>query len=98
MQRAVRPTALFCAQDRIAANVYRALQDMNLSIPDDVAILGFDNHVDVATTLSPKLSTMALPHYEMGQWAVEYLVNGATHSPKPIQAKLPCVYVERESA
>lgn len=98
MQRSIRPTAIFCAQDRIAASVYRALQEMKLSIPDDIAIIGFDNHVDVATTLSPQLSTMALPHYEMGQWAVEYLMNGAADHSKPIQAKLACTYIERDSA
>jgi LacI family transcriptional regulator len=97
MQRTSRPTALFCAQDRIAVGVYRAIQDMQLSIPDDIAIMGFDDHVDVAITLSPQLSTMALPHYAMGKWAIEYLMNGATSKPKPVQAKLPCTYVERES-
>ncbi|MBN2472462.1 MAG: LacI family DNA-binding transcriptional regulator [Anaerolineae bacterium] len=92
------PTAIFCAQDRIAAQVYRALYEMNLSIPDDVAIIGFDDHIDVATTLLPSLSTMALPHYQMGKWAVEYLMQGVDQPLTPVQVKLPCSYIERESA
>lgn len=92
------PTALFCAQDRIAAQVYRALYELGLSIPGDVAIIGFDDHIDVATALLPPLSTMALPHYQMGQWAVEYLMQGAGAPLEPVQVKLPCPYIERKSA
>jgi len=96
MSRPGRPTAVFCAQDRIAATAYRALNHLGLSIPADVAMIGFDDHVDVATNLIPSLSTMALPHLAMGGWAVEYLVqNGSTL--EPIQHMLPCPYVERES-
>ncbi len=91
------PTAIFCAQDRIAAQVYRALYEMQLAIPDDVAIIGFDDHIDVATALLPPLSTMALPHYQMGKWAVEYLMQDAGESLDPVQVKLPCPYVERQS-
>jgi LacI family transcriptional regulator len=98
MNRTDPPTAIFCAQDRIAANAYRALREMKLSVPDDVAIIGFDNHVDVATTLSPQLSTMQLPHYQMGQWAVEYLLSGSGDPLEPVQAVLPCAYIERASA
>ncbi len=97
MNRKKRPTALFCAQDRIAAQAYRALHELGIAIPDEVAVMGFDNHIDVATTLSPPLSTMALPHLEMGQWAVEYLLSGAGKPLEPVQIKLPCPYVERQS-
>ena len=92
------PTSLFCAQDRIALHTYRALHEMGLRIPDDVAVIGFDNHFDVADTLSPKLSTMALPHYEMGQWAVDYLMAGTGEPLEPVQAKLPCPFINRDSA
>jgi len=97
MRRKERPTAIFCAQDRIAAQAYRALHELNIAIPAEVAVMGFDDHIDVATTLSPPLSTMALPHLEMGQWAVEYLMSGAGKPLEPVQARLPCPYVERQS-
>lgn len=97
MRLSERPTAIFCAQDRIAAQAYRALHELGIAIPDEIAVMGFDNHIDVATTLSPPLSTMALPHLEMGKWAVEYLLSGAGEPLEPVQVKLPCPYIERQS-
>ena len=43
MQLDERPTAIFCGNDRIAMGAYDALQALGLKIPDDVAIIGFDN-------------------------------------------------------
>ncbi len=98
MQRADRPTALFCYNDRIVMGVYNALHNLNLSIPDDVAIVGFDNHEIIAAHLYPALTTMALPHYAMGKWAMEHLlglIEGADNEPK--QKMLDCPLVVRES-
>lgn len=67
------PTAIFCGNDRIAAGCYGALKDLGIRIPNDVAVIGFDNHIEFAEYLWPPLTTMQLPHYEMGKWAVEYL-------------------------
>ncbi len=96
MQRSQPPTAIFCGTDRIAMGVYNALHELRLRIPDDVAVLGFDNQVIVAEGLKPTLSTIALPHYEMGKWAVEYLVNNLS-SLEPVQEKIVCPYIERDS-
>ena len=96
------PTAIFCFNDRMAMSAYNALRDLKLSIPDDVAIIGFDNQDLIAADLSPPLTTMALPHYEMGQWAVEYLL-GLIEDPdqinpdQPIQHLMPCPLIERQS-
>jgi len=90
------PTAIFCASDRIAMGVYNACHELGLRIPDDVAVLGFDNQTIIAEGLIPPLSTIALPHYEMGQWAVQYLIDHHNHL-EPIQKKLECPYIERES-
>jgi LacI family transcriptional regulator len=82
--------------------VYDAVRRLNLAIPDDVAIIGFDNQELIASQLHPSLTTMQLPHYEMGQWAVHYLlqsvpaeaING--QSP-PIQHQIDCQLVKRDS-
>jgi hypothetical protein len=50
------------------------LRELHFSIPDDVAVIGFDTHELIAPTLVPSLTTMALPHYQMGKWAVEHLL------------------------
>ncbi len=101
------PTAIFCFNDRAAMGAYDALRKLNLRVPDDVAIVGFDNQEIIAANLHPGLTTMQLPHYEMGAWAVNYLLetaspatqtaaNGAAIAPPP-QAKLACPLVVRES-
>lgn len=99
MKRPDPPTAIFCFNDRMAMSAYNALHFLGFSIPDDVAVMGFDNQEIIATKLNPPLSTMALPHYEMGQWAVSHLIEVAKspHSGIPVQLKMQCPYVERAS-
>jgi LacI family transcriptional regulator len=92
------PTAIFCGNDRTALGCYAALSDLGLSIPDDVAVVGFDNQLDIAQGLWPPLTTIQLPHYAMGQWAVEYLMSARDMVALPVQHRLDCPLVERESA
>jgi LacI family transcriptional regulator len=91
------PTALFCYNDRMAMGVYDALRKLGLSIPGDVAVIGFDNQENIAEALHPGLSTMQLPHYQMGQWAIQYLFEHALDGQPAAHAVLACPYVERES-
>ncbi len=74
LARPDRPTALFCYNDRMAMGAYRAAAELGLDIPKDLSIVGFDNQELIAANLFPGLTTVALPHYEMGAWAVETLV------------------------
>ncbi|MCL2465224.1 MAG: LacI family DNA-binding transcriptional regulator, partial [Micrococcales bacterium] len=67
-------TAVFAYNDRIAIGVYRALADRGLRIPDDVSVVGFDDQDPIPDSLFPGLTTIALPHYDMGAWAVDALV------------------------
>jgi LacI family transcriptional regulator len=99
MQLPDRPTALFCFNDRMAMGAYYALRQINLSIPGDVAVMGFDNQETIAAHLKPGLSTMELPHYEMGKWAFNYLLEHIDHEGDihPIQHTIECPYIERDS-
>lgn len=102
LQRTNRPTALFCWNDRVAMGAYDAIRMLNLAIPDDVAVIGFDNQEIIAAELHPALTTVQLPHYEMGQWAVRHaisLLSSASdgRDPKPVQHKIECPLIERES-
>ena len=93
------PTAIFCYNDRTAMGVYDALKTLRLSIPQDVAVVGFDNMELIASYLRPQLSTFELPHYQMGQWAVQYIVEhgGPVPDPAPPQHTIICPYIERSS-
>lgn len=60
-----RPTAIFVASDEMAIGAMRAILEKGLKIPDDIAVVGFDN-VDMSGKVYPSLTTMAQPMYEMG--------------------------------
>jgi LacI family transcriptional regulator len=68
------PTAVFCFNDQVAMGVYRAVAERGLQIPDDVSVVGFDDQELIAGALSPGLTTVALPHYAMGEWALRTLL------------------------
>ncbi|MBT2597247.1 LacI family DNA-binding transcriptional regulator [Arthrobacter sp. ISL-72] len=70
-----RPTAVFCYNDRMAMGLYRAAGELGLSIPAELSVVGFDNQELIAENLYPALTTVALPHYEMGAWATENLID-----------------------
>ena len=74
LARADRPTAIFCYNDRMAMGAYRAAAELRINIPEELSIIGFDNQELIADNLFPGLTTIALPHYEMGVWAVENFV------------------------
>jgi LacI family transcriptional regulator len=93
------PQAIFCFNDRVAMGGYHAARERGLRIPEDVSFFGFDNQVNVADGLFPGLTTVALPHYEMGAWGVRTLVaqieRPELHTPS--QISLACPLVIRES-
>ena len=79
----------------MAMGAYDALKELGLGIPHDVAVVGFDNQEVVAAFLRPPLSTVALPHYEMGRWAVERLLKAeSTNTTRHLAA---CPFVSRGS-
>ena len=68
------PRAIFCFSDRMAMGVYHAAHECGLRIPDDVSVVGFDNQNSICDGLFPGLTTVALPHYEMGAWGARTLI------------------------
>jgi len=91
------PTAIFCFSDFMAMGAYEALRTLGVSIPDDVAVVGFDNNELIAAQLSPALSTIQLPHYEMGKWAIEYLLEQTDDVLPSVQHIIDCPYIQRQS-
>lgn len=67
-------TSVFCHNDRVAMGLYDGLKDRGLSIPDDMSIVGFDNQEVISNHLHPALTTVALPHYELGILGVRELL------------------------
>ncbi|WP_428244245.1 LacI family DNA-binding transcriptional regulator [Gynuella sp.] len=67
--------AIFCASDLMAVGVYQAIQEHGRKIPEDIAVMGFDNQL-LAGELRPPLSSIDLPYDEMGRMAVDYCLDG----------------------
>ena len=100
----VRPTALFCFNDRMAMGAYRAAAELGLAIPHDLSVIGFDNQELICDGLVPTLTTVELPHYEMGARAVALLLSQTTDAARPGRTTvpiepelLPCPLVRRAS-
>jgi LacI family transcriptional regulator len=90
---AARPTALVCLNDRIAFGAYQALQEAGLRVPDDVSVVSFDDS-DLAAWLHPAVTSVALPHAELGRRAVELLLDTER---EPGVDRIPMPLHERES-
>lgn len=69
----IRPTAIFACNDLMAIGAMRAIGEAGLSIPQDIALVGFDDIV-LASYVIPSLTTVAQPTYEMGRLAGELLL------------------------
>lgn len=72
LQIVPRPTAMFAASDILALGAYQAIREAGLRIPEDVAVVGFDDIV-MARLVTPPLTTVRLPQRDMGQRAAEML-------------------------
>jgi LacI family transcriptional regulator len=98
LERHDRPTGLFCFNDRMAMGSYRAAAELGLRIPVDLSVVGYDNHHDIAAGLFPGLTTVQLPHYEMGVWAARHLLDMiASKDGQPKHARLRGQLIRRES-
>jgi LacI family transcriptional regulator len=94
------PTGIFCVSDRVAMGVYDALKERGLRVPEDVSVVGFDDQELIAPHVRPPLTTIRVPYFEMGSWAVEHLVKklaGDTDEPMEQPVKLECPLVQRAS-
>ena len=65
-----------------AVEVYFVAQALGLQVGKDIGIGSFDDWDIIPSLVQPGLTTMALPHYEMGQWAFNYLLEERTDKVK----------------
>lgn len=90
----VRPDAIFCANDLTAIGCYEALKELGETIGESIAVMGYDDQ-EIAQHLSPALSTVLLPHREMGQWCARRLLSEPVGPPE--QMRMECPLVPRAS-
>jgi len=101
LRSAAPPTGLFCFNDRMVMGAYRAAAELGLSIPTDLSVVGFDDLELISEGLYPGVTTLALPHYEMGVWAVEQLyaqIDAPSGVKTPVRTEeLRCAVIHRAS-
>lgn len=73
-----RPTAVFCGNDVLAVGALRRARELGIDVPQDVSIIGFDD-IELAQVVHPPLTTVHVPHREMGRLAALALVNFLQH-------------------
>lgn len=99
MQRllARRPDAVFAASDTMAVGALRALREASLRVPEDVAIVGFDD-MSFAAHTDPPLTTVRQPIHRSGELATETLIDLIQHPHSaPRRIILPTELVVRTS-
>jgi DNA-binding LacI/PurR family transcriptional regulator len=95
LDRPDRPSALVCDDDLIAAGAYKAARALNLEIPGDLSVTGFDD-VLLATALEPELTTVRLPAEQLGSTAMTALLE-LLDDRRPSGASLPGELIVRAS-
>jgi LacI family transcriptional regulator len=89
--------AIFCGSDQIAYGVTEALRDLGRSIPDDIAVVGYDNWEVIAAECRPPLTTVDLNLEQLGASAVRHLFAALDGDPVSGVIREPCRLVVRES-
>ncbi|MEL7105637.1 MAG: LacI family DNA-binding transcriptional regulator [Pseudomonadota bacterium] len=90
------PTAVLCGNDVIAAGALSQAHTMGLDVPGDVSITGFDD-IELAGLLTPGLTTVAVPHRDMGRGAARTLVDLCNGQPAGKEVELPASITWRAS-
>jgi LacI family transcriptional regulator len=91
-----RPTALFAFSDYVALGAMQAAQEMNLRIPEDIAVVGYDD-IDFAFCLETPLTTVQVPKRQIGEEVVTLLERKISGEECKEQLKLPVELVVRQS-
>jgi LacI family transcriptional regulator len=77
-----RPTAIFCLNDLMALGALRAAAEAGCSVPQDLAIVGYDD-LELAHFTNPPLTTIAQPKKEVGAQAISLLVDRISRKSRP---------------
>lgn len=90
------PTAVMCLNDVLAVGSIMKAKEMGISVPGQVSVTGFAD-IELARVVDPALTTVHLPHGEMGRQAARTLIEMAGGSLNPVSICLPTFIQERES-
>lgn len=87
---------IFASSDVIAAQILQVCRKMNIQVPDQIKVVGFDD-VNIASLTTPRITTIHQPVKEMAKIAVELLISASEGNIVPNRSTLPVSLVKRES-
>lgn len=90
--------AVFCGSDQIARGVLDGLREHGRRVPDDVAVVGYDNWLPMATGARPPLTTVDMQIDQLGRVAAEHLLTAIEGGKPPARTVIPARLVIRDSA
>lgn len=96
MTRTPRPTAILCANDVLAVGALRQARRMGIAVPEAVSITGF-NDMELALIADPPLTTLRVPHADMGRLAAQALVVMVRDGDTPASVEVPTEVCLRQS-
>ncbi len=79
-----RPDAMFCVNDRMAMGVIRAIQEKGLKVPEDIAVVGFDD-IETGRYIKPSLTTLKPPLEDIGDKAIKLLLKIIENPDAPVE-------------
>jgi LacI family transcriptional regulator len=91
-----RPTAILCGNDRMALGALMALREKGVDVPGEMSLVGYDDQEALVTRISPAITNVRLPFYDMGRWTAERMFGKGVEGLAP-RTFMPCVPVLRES-
>ena len=95
-----RPTAVFCANDLLALGVLQELTRLSVRVPEDIAIVGYDD-IDFASAAAVPLSSVRQPRHQLGRTAAQLLIeetaDGGRHRHQQVVFKPELVVRESSS-
>jgi LacI family transcriptional regulator len=92
-----RPDAIFCGSDQIARGVADALRERGVRVPEDVALVGFDNWEVIAEATRPALTTVDMNLKELGRETGRRLIEMIAGTALRGVVRIPCTLVVRDS-
>jgi len=96
MQSTPRPTAVICGNDVLGVGALRAARELDLDVPGDVSITGFDD-IELARIVTPQLTTIHVPHRDMGRKAADALIEMVEKRSTGASVELPISFEMRGS-
>ena len=90
------PDAVFAANDEMAIGMIKCFNEYGVKVPEDISIIGFDD-IELSEYITPKLSTVSHPKFELGCKAVETIIGGLDGKAIKGTEILPVELILRES-